>query len=336
MWKLRLRITVLRYARMGIKTVDPGPHLPGAETTRFPEDYLTKVPARVRHREAAARDEYPREPATLKKAFPAKFVLHQREYLYFDYGAVRFGRKPWTEVPDLGKIVCVGYGWLPNACFVIDEDGKPDLVTPTNAERYQCPYNPHLAKARGTPFNAMGCLGLLYKLDTTQTPRSVGDRYYGMVHSTSHPKVKCANQAMWDKAVHFSPFVKLSQKAWVYIHVFDGGVGHLLLDHGGTIRFRNPEWPVKAVIHVNPTTRLRDRSFMLTPVGQTHIQGKWMVSALLQWIKDAKLPPEYVKAVLMRWIPPGARIKFTDRKAVRLLCKLIGCHGNSELRTRRH
>lgn len=297
--------------------------LPGEAGIAFPEEYQTKVPEKVRRQETrlAKTGSLPGELLSITP----KFLLHEDDRLYFDYGAVRLGRKPAPieeatgEVAgDGAKLVCVGLGWLPGWQFGVNEAGLPDIVpiaggAGAGAGGLVVPPSSAAAAAR----SKTGVLGLLFKLALPgPTPKRSGGGLGGPfakkapVQADDLPR---AGPRDWAAAVPFHTKLKVMRQVGVYIHVFDGGVGNKYQRDGTVVPFRTPDWPVKALVHVDPErppvrvpkekkTPAKGAGGLQGPAANRRLQGEWVADELQRWIKEAKLPPEYVEETLKKWI----------------------------------
>lgn len=279
---------------------------PGEKGTLFPEACLTKVPRTVQRREdklgTSSNLDGSRLPSELLD-LPARFIMHEDEVLYFDYGTVRLGRKPELEAPNDPVLVCVGLGWLPGWTFTMSERGLPDIVSAQSSPKA------HKQSSDADKKATSGVLGLLYKLQLEgQAPPKVS-----LFHKQAALDVKdlvYASAKDWDTAVHFHDKHKLLKQTEVYIHLFDGGLGHKYQKDGNVVPFRTPGWPVRTVVHIDPSQghliHTKDKKAV-----QRHLQGDWVAKELEQWVKDASLPQVYVEEVLRDWIlsDPGIQLK---------------------------
>lgn len=267
--------------------------LPGESKSYFPDAYLTKVPEKVQRRETGLLKSRNTNtallPEELLKITPS-FIVHEDDLLYFDYGAVRFGRRPELEGPSQTKLVCVGFGWLPGWEFAVNERGLPDIV-------------PRATRTTDSGEDLKtGVLGLLFKLvflDKTTSSRLP----FSKRKAPNVEDLPCAGADDWTAAVPFHSKLKVLNRAKVYIHVFDGGIGHKYKKDGTIVAFRTPDSPVMAVFHRDPDKLLITREE--PKLVAQRWQGEWVGEELRQWIKDAKLPPAYVDQTLRRWLVAG-------------------------------
>lgn len=275
--------------------------LPGERDSEYPDAYLTKVPSRVHRRETRWAEKttqlnshytLPRELLDIRPSF----IIHQDDVLYFDYGAVRFGRKPQPDCPEDARIVCVGLGWLPDWEFTINPCGLAD-IKPSGA-----PSSSSQTSSRDDDKDGQsesGVLGLLYKLVWDDDPPR---RFLSSRKPTISVKdLSSATPKAWDEAVPFHTNLKVLRQVKVYIHVFDGGLGHQYQKEGGVIPFRTPGWSVNAVVHIDPPRLPAIRGELRVSSGK--LQGEWMAKELNRWIKEARLPPLYVDRRLREWVP---------------------------------
>lgn len=310
--------------------------LPGEAGIAFPEEYQTKVPEKVRRQEArlARAGSLPGE---LLSGITPRFLLHEDDRLYFDYGAVRLGRKPAPiqeatgEVAgDGAKLVCVGLGWLPGWQFGVNEAGLPDIV-PINIPGGGGGGAPKTATTTTTTRTAKtGVLGLLFKLELpgprgpTPSRRGGGGGGLSAAFGAKRPPVEAddlprAGPRDWAAAVPFHAKLKTLRQVGVHIHVLDGGVGHRYGRDGAVVPFRTPDWTVRALVHVDPErppvrapkTKTKKSKAASGPEGAAggvglqasrRLQGEWVADELQRWIREAKLPPEYVEETLRKWI----------------------------------
>lgn len=201
--------------------------LPGEQDSAYPDAYLTKVPGAVRRRETRWAETSADTPLPARPSF----VMREDDVLYFDYGAVRLGRKP--DAPDgeeAARIVCVG--WLPAWAFTINPRGLAD-IKPEG-------YDDKKDERRGP-----GVLGLLNKLVSDDDgPRR--PLLFSKSPAVRAEDLSSADPKAWAEAVPFHLNLKVLRPVQVYMHVFDGGVGHKYCrekDPGGTVvvtPFRTP------------------------------------------------------------------------------------------------
>lgn len=278
--------------------------LAGENGTLFPGAYLTKVPQKVQRREDRLAEtggsDGGTDGGTLQSKLldsPAKLILHEDEVLYFDYGAVRLGRKPELEDldPKAPRPVCVGFGWLPGWDFTMSERGVPDII-PASQSR---PANPPV-EADEADETGPGVLGLLYKLQLEGQP-STSRSLFQKKAAVDVKDLAYAKVEDWDTAVDFHGQHKVLKLTDVYLHLFDGAVGHKYQKDGHVVPFRTPGWPIRVVIHVDPPRAqlLRNKK---PKVAERRPQGDWVARELEQWVKDAILPQAYVDKVLDPWI----------------------------------
>lgn len=268
--------------------------LPGEQDSAYPDAYLTKVPSAVRRRETRWSETSADTPLPARPSF----VMREDDVLYFDYGAVRLGRKPQQpDAPggeDAARLVCVGLGWLPAWAFTINPRGLADIKPSGDDDKKDDRRGP-------------GVLGLLYKLvsDDDDGPRRP------LLSISKTPAVRAedlssATPKAWAEAVPFHPNLKVLRPVQVYMHVFDGGVGHKYDQKKGqgtvVVPFRTPAWSVHAVVHVDPPRRPAIRGELRESSGG-RLQGEWVAKELNRWIKETKLPPAYVDERLREWVP---------------------------------
>lgn len=285
------------------------PHEKGAE---FPQAYLSKVPANVQRREAKIATTHGSDSSIIPPellSVAAKVIIHEDEVLYFDYGAVRLGRKPEPEDPSQPTPVCVGLGFLPGWTFTMSERGLPDIV-PTRLVSKAARLDPEADEKANH-----SVLGLVYKLQLAGQPpikRSMFQRKTTIdVNDLTYATAKD-----WDAIIHFHDKHKLLKQANVYIHLFDGGIGHKYQKDGTIMPFRTPDWPIKMVVHIDPSRKpvvLRTKE--QPKVAERRLQGEWVARELKRWARDVGLPQAYVDEVLQDWIlaDPGTELKGRSR-----------------------
>lgn len=278
--------------------------LPGEKDSKYPDAYFTKVPSRVHRRETRWAEKTTQHgssytlPRELLDVRPS-FIIHGDDVLYFDYGAVRFGRKPQPECPDDTRIVCVGLGWLPDWEFTINPRGLAD-IKPSDAPSLSSQSSSSDDDKDGQ--SEAGVLGLLYKLVLDDDPpRRTGRFLFSRKPTIRVKDLSSATPKAWDKAVPFHTNLKVLRQVKVYIHVFDGGLGHKYQKEGGIVPFRTPGWSVNAVVHIDPPRLPMIRGELR--VSNEKLQGEWVAKELNRWIKEAKLPPLYVDRRLREWVP---------------------------------
>lgn len=276
--------------------------LPGETGIAFPSEYLTKVPEKTHRQEARLA-----KAGELLSITP-KFVVHEDDRLYFDYGALRLGRKPELEEAGGAKLVCVGFGWLPGWRFTVNEAGLPDIV-PVPAHAGKPSSGAEAGRGEGQRRPA-GVLGLLFKLvlpDSRPTPRRSPFSKKAPVDVNDLP---CASPRDWSAVVPFHSKLKVMKQVNIYVHVFDGAVGNKYQKDGTVVPFRTPDWPVKALVHVDPErppVRVpRDKP---KPTTTRCLQGEWVSDELQRWTREAKLPPEYVEKTLKKWIDAELEVR---------------------------
>lgn len=283
--------------------------LPGETGSLFPAAYLTKVPQKIQRREdqlvgaGTGSDGGSAFSAGLCNV-PAKLIMHEDEALYFDYGAVRLGRNPKLEDPSAAKPVCVGLGWLPGWAFTMSERGLPDIVPASHPPPATADHalDEHVREDTGV-------LGLLYKLQLQGQPASNRSLFQKKT-AVDFQDLVYARATDWDATIHFHENHKLVKQTEVYIHLVDGGLGHRHQKDGNVMPFRTPGWPVRAVVHVDPSREQLIRT-KETKVAERCIQGDWVAKELVKWVKDAGLPQAYVEDALQEWLvaDPGTGIK---------------------------
>lgn len=284
--------------------------LPGEKKNVFPTAYLTKVPEKIRRLENRLL-----KTGGFPEAFldlTPKFITHEDDRLYFDYGAARLGRRPVVEGAGEARLVCVGFGWLPGWRFTVTEQGLPDIVPD--------PGSPSVPKTRArsgagageaTPAEEQepgGVLGLLFKLVPGADPAPKRSPFAKKT-AVDVRDLPCAGPQDWARAVPFHAKSKTLRQVRVYIHVFDGGVGHRYRKDGTVVPFRTPDWPVGACVHVDPErAKLSHEKAKRISM---HLQGDWVGEALQRWIKEAGLPAGYVEQTLRKWVAddPGVELK---------------------------
>lgn len=275
--------------------------LPRERGSEYPHAYLTKVPSRVQRREERWSDR-----AANNRSLPApellhvkpSFIMHEDDLFYFDYGAVRFGRKPQLDHADDTRVVCVGLGWLPDWEFTINSRGLAD-IKPADALS--------LSSTKGSSTDDKnnrdepGVLGLLYKLALDDTPRRIGRSWFSKKPTVDVQDLSVATPKAWDEAVPFHTNLKVLRQVKIYIHVFDGGLGHKYQKDGGVVPFRTPEWTVNALVHIDPPRLPIIRGELRVSTGK--LQGEWVAEELNRWIKGSKLSPLYVDQWIREWVP---------------------------------
>lgn len=284
------------------------PHEKGAV---FPQAYLTKVPGNLQRREARLAETsgsnssgFP--PELLE--FDAKLIMHEDEVLYFDYGAVRLGRKPEPEDPSQPTPICIGFGFLPGWTFTMSERGLPDIVHTrllTKTARLE-PDSDEKANH--------SVLGLVYKMQFAGQP-PLKRSLFQKKTPIDVKDLKHATAQDWDAIIHFHDKHKLMKQTKVYIHLFDGAIGHKYQRDGAIVPFRTPDWPVKTFIHIDPP-RGPSRGTKEKPKAvERRLQGEWVARELSKWAKEVALPKAYVDEVLQEWIlaDPGIETKTPGR-----------------------
>lgn len=291
--------------------------LPGQELSEFPEAYLTKVPNSIQRRERRWSENTSHGSSLLGTKLletNPSFIMHENDLLYFDYGAVRLGRKPRLEGPDGARVFCVGLGWLPDWEFTVNARGLAD-ITPTDAYALSS-----VKSGTGGAHDAeeAGVLGLLYKLVLDGATRRTSRSLLLLPQKTVGVQdVAFASHHDWEAAIPFHANLKVLRQVQLYMHVVDGGVGHKYQQDGTVVPFRTPTWPVSAVVHVDAPRRPSIRGELRGPAGR--LQEEWVARELRRWIKDARLPPLYVEEWLREWVPGdhhSKREKKTDRSGV--------------------
>lgn len=283
--------------------------LPHEMGTLFPQAYLTKVPGNVRRREVRLAEAH---SSTNSNGFlpelldlDPKLIIHEDEVLYFDYGAVRLGRKPEPDDPTQPTPICVGFGFLPDWSFTMSERGLPDIA-PTRLVSKSA----RLESDEGEKANH-SVLGLVYKLQLAGQPPTKRSMFQKKM-PIDVKDLKYATSKDWDAIIHFHDKHKVLKQTKAYIHLFDGGIGHKYQKDGTVVPFRTPEWPVKMVIHIDPprVPSRRAKEQRLKGV-ERRLQGEWVATELKKWAKDVTLPKAYVDEVLQDWIlaDPGTEIK---------------------------
>lgn len=267
--------------------------LPGETGMAFPSAYLTKVPEKVHRQEARLAN-----TGDLLSITP-KLIIHEDDRLYFDYGALRLGRKPALEESGEAKLVCVGFGWLPGWKFTVNEEGLPDIRPVPVRSKPAADTDEKRAEEKR---RATGVLGLLFKLvlDNHPTPKRLPFAKKTPIDVSTLP---CASPRDWSAVVPFHSKLKVMKQVNLYIHLFDGAVGNKYLKDGTVVPFRTPDWPVKALVHVDPErSPVRVPRDKPKPTATRCLQGEWVSNDLQRWIKEAKLPPEYVEKTVKKWI----------------------------------
>lgn len=277
--------------------------LPNEKQSEYPEAYLSKVPNKIRRREKRWSESATHDSTTLRLQLldvSPSFIIHEDDLLYFDYGAVKFGRKPQLDGLHGVKVVCVGMGWLPDWEFTINPCGLPSIA-PADAL-----FAASLSDAKdSTDGSEPGVLGFLYKLVIDDTSRWTRRSLFSKKTNVAAKDILCATQESWNAAVPFHSNLKVLQQVELYIHVLDGKIGHKYQKEGGVIPFRTPEWPVKAVVHVDPPRQPIIQGELRVDHGK--LQGEWVAKDLNKWIKDVKLPSPYVDQWLREWISGDPR-----------------------------
>lgn len=294
--------------------------LSGERGSEYPEAYLTKVPSKVERREKRWSDRTTTSSSMLAPELldvKPSFIMHEDDLLYFDYGAVRFGRKPQLDNSDDAKVVCVGLGWLPDWEFTINTRGLAD-IKPTDALS-----SSSSRSSSGDDKNDRdepGVLGLLYKLGLDDTPRRTSRSLFSKKPTVNVGDLTVATTKAWDEAIPFHTNLKVLLQVKVYIHVFDGGLGHKFQKDGRVVPFRTPEWTVNALVHIDPPRLPIIRGELRVSSGK--LQGEWVARELNRWIKDARLPPLYVDQWIREWVPSDPKTevivyKKNDKDGVR-------------------
>ncbi|CAN8105189.1 unnamed protein product [Discula destructiva] len=148
-----------------------------------------------------------------------------------------------------------------------------------------------------------GVLGLVYKLQLAGQP-STGSRSLFQKKTTVDVKdLPYAKSMDWDTAIHFHDKHKLLKQTNVYLHLFDGALGHKYQTDGNMLPFRTPDWPVRVVTHIDPSRGplVSTKKTPALPV-ERRLQGNWVARELEKWVKDAGLPQAYAEQVLQQWI----------------------------------
>lgn len=287
---------------------------PGESGTQFPEAYLTKVPQRTQRREErlgiSDHPEGSRLPSELLD-FPAKLIIHEDEILYFDYGAVRLGRKPEPEDPDDPRPMCIGLGWLPGWSFTMSDRGLPDIVP----ERQAVSSSKASQNSGGSEEGGRGgVLGLVYKLQLKGQQQAGGFSLFQKKTVLDVKDLVYAKTEDWDSTIHFHEKHKLLKQTGVFIHLFDGGLGHKYLQDGRVVPFRTPGWLAQAAVHIDPGKGPQLIRTKMTQAVEPRLQGQWVAKELEKWVKDADLPQAYVEDVLQEWISAdsGNQLKAPD------------------------
>ncbi|KAF3763586.1 hypothetical protein M406DRAFT_332054 [Cryphonectria parasitica EP155] len=274
--------------------------LPWEKGTLFPEAYMTKVPEKIRRQERDLSEVYSIEgsgyPEGMFQVKP-KFIAHESGLFYFDYGAVRLGRRPNLEDAGSGNnMVCVGLGWLPGWQFTVSERGLPDTVP--------VPNHPGRTGTAEKDASEEGVLGLVYQLVSPNQP-TYGRSPFSKRKIPDIDTLSYATGKDWAAAVPFHPNLKVLKQVRIYLHVFDGEIGHRYQKDGSVVLFRTPSRPVKAVVHVDPEKLLAMREE--PKLAKRQLQGEWAVKELEKWTKEAGLPREYVEKVMGEYIPLGVK-----------------------------
>lgn len=273
---------------------------PGESGTLFPEAYLTKVPQKTQRREERLEKSTSADGSRLPSELldlPAKLIIHEDEVLYFDYGAVRLGRKPEPEDPDDPKPICVGFGWLPGWCFTMSDRGLPDIV-PAQHSGSKAPEG---SRNSDEMVKGGGVLGLLYKLQLKGQQPAKSSLFQKKTVLDVKDLVYASTED-WDTTIHFHDKHKLLKHTGVYIHLFDGGLGHKYQKDGKVVPFRTPGWPSRAVVHIDPARGPQLIRTKETQAVEPKLQGEWVAKELEKWVKDADLPQAYIEEVLKEWI----------------------------------
>ncbi|KAJ4387838.1 hypothetical protein N0V93_008441 [Gnomoniopsis smithogilvyi] len=281
------------------------PHETGAS---FPQAYLTKVPANLRRREARLAETHGSNSSSTFPPelldFDAKLIIHEDEVLYFDYGAVRLGRKPEPEEPSQPTPICVGFGFLPDWSFTMSERGLPDIA-PTRLVSKSA----RLESDSGEKASH-SVLGLVYKLQLAGQPPTKRSIFQKKTPIDVR-ELQYATSKDWDAIIHFHDKHKVLKQTKAYIHLFDGGIGHKYQKDGTIVPFRTPDWPVKMVIHIDPPKVPTRKAKEQPHAVERRLQGEWVARELKKWAKDVALPKAYVDEVLKDWIlaDPGTELK---------------------------
>lgn len=272
--------------------------LPTEKGAVFPSAYLTKVPEKIQRREDHLAKTYGSESGTTPPELldvAAKLIIHEDEVLYFDYGAVRLGRKPEPEDSRQPTPICVGFGFLPGWTFTMSERGLPDIV-PTRLVSNSTGKSSSMDRKA-----TYGVLGLVYKLQLvgqSSTKRSMFRKQTAIdVNDLAYATVQD-----WEEAIHFHDKHKLPKQAKVYIHLFDGGIGHKYQKDGIKVPFRTPDWPIKTVVHIDPSSGPLLQPKEQPKIAERRLQGEWVARELKKWVKDVALPQAYVDEILKDWI----------------------------------
>lgn len=273
------------------------------------------MPEKIQRRESSLQhiqtSEKPEFPAEIPSTTP-QFVAHEDNVYYFDYGAVRFGPKPVLEDPDQGSIICVGFGWLPGWEFTINEQGLPNIV-PIPARL--------LGKLDTAEEARIGVLGLLYQL--LKPGQSLPKRSKFLKTKTPDVvEVVSTSVQDWTEAVPFHATLKVPKPVRIYIHLCDGGIGHKYQRDGKVVPFRTPDWPVKAVVHVDPEKPRVTKEKPKLAVKQ--LQGGWVSRELGEWTKEVRLPREYVDEILEDYISTDVKPVVTVTSKTRRIRKFLG------------
>lgn len=280
--------------------------LPGERNEIFPPAYLTKVPEKVRRQENRLL-----KTGGFPEAFlglTPKFVAHEDDRLYFDYGAARLGRRQDVEGAGEAKLVCVGLGWLPGWEFTITEQGLPDIIPdPGHATTFK----PRSGEDEKVPVEEQehpsGVLGLLFKLVPESHPTPKRSPFAKKTGTIDVKDLPYAGPQDWARAVPFHAKSKALKQVKVYIHVFDGGAGHKYQKDGTVVPFRTPDWSMNACVHVDPE-RLKVAREKPKRMSR-HLQGEWVGEELQRWIKEAGLPAAYVEQTLRRWVADDPKVE---------------------------
>lgn len=251
---------------------------------------MSKVPRGTQRREE-------RLSAAELLELPAKLIIHEDEVLYFDYGAVRLGLKPEPEDPKDPKPICVGLGWLPGWTFTMSERGLPDVV-----RHGQQPSSTSREKSSGTDDGSeeAGVLGLLYKMQIPGQP-SMNRSLFQKKTTVDVKDLVFASAKDWDATIHFHDKHKLLKQTTVFLHLFDGAVGHKYQKDGAVVPFRTPGWLARVAVHIDPLREVLIRT-KETQAAERRLQGQWVAKELEKWVKDANIPQAYVDDVLKEWI----------------------------------
>lgn len=291
--------------------------LPGEKGAVFPEEYLTKVPEKIQKREnritesaSANFDDLVLAQELLLKIRPT-FLVHEDESFYFDYGAVMLGRNPQPDGPGEAKMICVGLGWLPGWEFTVTDRGLPDIVpTTTTSTTTSSSSLSRIKSSKTNRYPQTGVVGLLYKLVLDENDHGLLSRFSKKTTLDGGRDIPYAGPQDWNEAVPFHSTLKVMRRVKLYIHVFDGGVGHRCQKDGRVVPFRTPARPVHAVVHVDPPkppVRGVKPQVVVAAAADGTLQGEWVAKKLNWWVKDAKLPQAYVDESLREWVSGGTK-----------------------------